>query len=148
MWTVDQGGQKGPYLDEALVCEVCVQPGAPGPVRAGLQPRQLHAPLRSSKRGFSLVSLQHPVEADKDWSQDSLPLQDDRLPDGRGGGIRKAVPVHAIENPSLGQGMRETARLEPVNAASAIRWLKTWDNCFTTTENQTTWRRHDWTGQR
>src|SRR5450830_1535420 len=91
MRTVDKGGQKCPYLDKALLLSVFRQPGEARAVRAGLQPRQLHAPLRASKRGFSLVSFQHPVEADKDWSQDSLPLQDDRLPDGRGGGIRKAV---------------------------------------------------------
>jgi len=60
----------------------CVQPGAPGPIRAGVQPRGLPAPVRSSKRGFSLVSLKHSAEAHKDWSQDRLPLQDNRLPDG------------------------------------------------------------------
>ena len=38
------------------------------------------------ERGLTLVSIQHPAKAHKDWSQDSLPLQDDRLPDGRGCG--------------------------------------------------------------
>jgi len=39
--------------------------------------------------------------------QDSLSLQDDHLPDGRGGGIRKAVPVDALTNPPPWQGLRE-----------------------------------------
>src|SRR5450756_724289 len=34
----------------------------------------------------TLVPYQHPAKAHKDWSQDSLPLQDDHLPDGRGCG--------------------------------------------------------------
>ena len=36
------------------------------------------------------------------------------LPDGGGCGTREAVPVDAIENPSPGEGMRESARLELV----------------------------------
>ena len=82
MRTVDKGGQKCPYLDKALLLSVFLQPGAPRPVRAGLQSGQLPAPLRSSERGVTLVSLKHPAKADKDWGQDSLPLQDDRFPDG------------------------------------------------------------------
>ncbi len=98
------------------MCEVCVQPGPSRPVRAGLQPGQLHAPLRSSKRGFSLVSIQHPAKAREDRGQDYQSLQDDRIPDGGSGGIRKAVPVDAIENSPPGEGMREGACLESVNA--------------------------------
>jgi hypothetical protein len=41
-----------------------------------------------------------------------------RLPDGRGGGTREAVPVHAVENPSPGQGLRESARLEPLKGGN------------------------------
>ena len=46
--------------------------------------------------------------------QDSLSLQDDHLPDGRGGGIRKAVPDDAVENPPHGECMREGTGLEIV----------------------------------
>jgi len=127
---------------------VFLQPGAPRAVRAGLQPRELPAPVRAPERGLPLVTYQHPVEAHKDWSQDYQSLQDDRFPDGGGGGTGEAVPVDAFSNSPPGEGMRESARLEPVNAASAIRWSKTRDNCLTTMENQTTWGRHDRAGQR
>src|SRR5659263_744004 len=93
---------------------VFLQPGAPGRVRSRLQPGQLHAPLRSPERGVTLVAIQHTTQADKDWSQDSLPLQDDHISDGGGGCSGKAVPVDAIENSSPGEGLRESARLEPV----------------------------------
>src|SRR5450759_5139240 len=121
MRTVDQGGQKCPYLDKALLCEVCVQPGAPGPVRAGLQPRQLHAPLRASERGVTLVSLKHPAQTHKDWGQDYQSLPDDHISDGGGCGTREAVPVDAIENPPPGEGLRESARLEPVKDGTESR---------------------------
>ena len=39
-----------------------------------------------------------------------------RIPDGRSGGTREAVPVDAVENPPPGQGLRESAGLEFVNA--------------------------------
>ena len=81
---------------------------------AGLQSRQLHAPLRAPERGLTLIAIQHPVEAPEDWSQDYQSLQDGNLPDGGGCGTREAVPVDAIENPSSGEGMRESACLAPV----------------------------------
>jgi len=111
---IHQGREACAHLDEALVCEVCVQPGAPGPVRAGVKPWQLPAPLRSSKRGVTLVFLKHSAKAHKDWGQDSLPLQDDRISDGGGRCSGKAVPVDALKNSSPGEGMRESARPESV----------------------------------
>ena len=63
------------------------------------------------KRGVTLVAFEHTTQTHKDWSQDYQSLQDDRIPDGRGRGIRKAVPVDAIENPSPWQGMRESTCL-------------------------------------
>src|SRR5450759_5065742 len=111
---MDQGGQKCPYLDKALVCEVCVQPGAPCPVCAGVQSGQLHTPLRAPERGVTLVALEHPAQAHKDWSQNSLPLKDERVTDGLGGGTGKAVPVDAIENSPPGEGEHEGAGLGSV----------------------------------
>jgi hypothetical protein len=92
--------------------------------------------------GGPLVALQYPAEAHKDRSQDSLPLQDDRLPDGRGGGIREAVQVDTLTYPPPGQGMREGTCLEFVNAADAIRWSKTRDNCSRTRANLAAWGWH------
>ena len=82
MRTVDKGRQKCPYLDKALLLSVFRQPGEARAVLAGLQPGQLPTPVRSPERGVTLVAIQHPAKAHKDWSQDSLPLQDDRIPDG------------------------------------------------------------------
>ena len=98
----------------ALVCEVCVQPGAPRPVRSRLQPGQLHAPVRAPERGLALVTLQHPAQTHKDWGQDYQSLPDDHIPVCRGRYSGKAVPVHAVENSPFGEGMRESARLETV----------------------------------
>ena len=95
---------------------VFLQPGTSRPIRPGVQSRQLHAPVRSPERGLALVAYQHPAQAHKDWGQDYQSLQDDRIPDGGSGGIRKAVPVDAIENSPPGEGMREGACLESVNA--------------------------------
>src|SRR5450759_1977106 len=114
MRTVDKGGQKCPYLDKALLLSVFLQPGEARAVRAGLQPGQLPAPLRSPEGCVSLVALQHPAEAHKDRRQDYQSLQDDRLSDGGGGCSGKAVPVDAVENSPPGEGLRESARLEPV----------------------------------
>ena len=66
------------------------------------------------ERGLTLVSIQHPAKAREDRGQDYQSLQDDRIPDGGSGDIRKAVPVDAIENSPPGEGMRESARLELV----------------------------------
>jgi len=64
--------------------QTSVQPGEPRPVRAGLQPGELPAPVRSSNRGVPLVAIKHPVEARENWGQDYQSLKDDRLPDGGG----------------------------------------------------------------
>ena len=58
------------------------------------------------KRSISLVALQYPVEAHKDWSQDYFPLQDDWIPVCRGRCSGKAVPVDTLQDTSPGEGMR------------------------------------------
>src|SRR5450756_934451 len=140
MRAIHPGGQVRPYLDKVIVLSVFLQPCAPRPVRAGLQPRELHASLRSSKRGFSLVSVQRTAQADKDRSQDYQSLQDDRIPDGRGRGAGEAVPVDAIQDTSPGQGMREGAGLKFVNSIDEIRRPKTRGNYHRTTGRHKTWR--------
>src|SRR5450759_147142 len=111
---MDKGGQTRHHLDKVIVRSLRLQPGAPRPVRSRLQPRQFHAPLRPPERGVTLVAFEHTAQAHKDWGQDYQSLQDDHISDGGGGCSGKAVPVDAIENSPPGQGMRESARLEPV----------------------------------
>ena len=91
----------------------------------------------------TLVPNQHPAKAHKDWSQDSLPLQDDRLPDGGGRCSGKAVPVDAIENSPPGQGLRESTHLEFMKDGNRNQGGPIMrDNCLRTTKNQAVWRRY------
>ena len=94
---------------------VLIKPGPPGPVRAGVQPGQLHAPLRPPERGVPLVAFEHTAQAGEDWRQDYQSLQDDCFPVRRGGGTREAVQDDAVENPPSGESMRKGAGLELVN---------------------------------
>ena len=59
--------------------EVRIEPGAPRVVRAGLQHGKLPAPVRPSKRGFSLVPIQHSAQAHKDWSEGDKSFPEDNL---------------------------------------------------------------------
>ena len=63
-----------------------------------------------------MVLRKHPIQACRDRGQDGLPLQADRITDGRSGGPRDAVTLDALSNPPPGQGMREGTGLELVNA--------------------------------
>ena len=44
---IHPGRQVRPHLDEALLLSVLLQPGTPRPVRASVQPRQLHEKVRA-----------------------------------------------------------------------------------------------------
>jgi len=96
------------------VCEVCVQPGEARPVRAGVQPWQLPAPLRAPERGLALVAFEHTTQAHKDWGQDYQSLQDDVFQMAEVAVPEKLFLLDAIENSPPGQGLREGTHLESV----------------------------------
>jgi hypothetical protein len=106
------GGEARHHLDEAVLRSFLLQPGAPGPVRAGVQPGELHAPVRAPRSGGPLVGYQHLAEAREDRCKDSLPLQDDDIPDGGGRCPGEAVPVDAFQDPPPRNGLSEGSRLE------------------------------------
>jgi len=141
MRTGHQGGQACPYLDQALLHEVHIQPGPSRAVRVGVQPRQFHAPLRPPERGLALVAIQHPAQAPEDRGQDYQSLQDDHISDGGGCGTREAVPVDAIQNSPPGEGMRESTRLEPVKDGDGkAGCIQMRDNCPRMTGKREAWR--------
>ena len=75
-----------------------------------------------------------------------LPFAAADPPDGRGCGTREAVPVDAIENPSPGEGMRESACIEFVKAEENDGWIPIRDDCPRTTGKHEAWREDERVG--
>ena len=74
-------GQAAASSQSSQISAVCV----------GLQPGQLPAAIGSAGQRTTLVTAQHPGQADQDRGQGSSPRTTSNLPDGGSGGIQAAL---------------------------------------------------------